>query len=133
MLGCRSQACVVLLEDRHHLRPAKLGWYVRIGREHLTLLRARDRNVMLGIMGTGLRRRHSVALPAVKSDVDLQRLGMKGTRPQLIEEVMRIEATLLVAHAGVVAPDDKVRTAEGLANEGTKQRRARTGIAHLDR
>src|SRR5260370_26337185 len=104
MLACRSQACVVLLEDRHHLRPAKLGWYVRIGREHLTLLRARDRNVMLGIMGTGLRRRHSVALPAVKSDVDLQRLGMKCTQAQLIQDVMRIERTVEVAAAGVAAP-----------------------------
>src|SRR5258708_27153276 len=133
MLACRSQACVVLLEDRHHLRSAKLGWYVRIGREHLTLRRARDRNVMLGIVGTGLRRRHSVALPAVKSDVDLQRLGMKCTRPQLIEDVMRIEGTVVVADAGVVAPDDKVPTAEVLANEGMKQRLAWTGIAHLDR
>src|SRR5260370_435578 len=122
MLGCRSQACVVLLEDRHHLRPAKLGWYVRIGREHLTLLRARDRNVMLGIVGTGLRRRHSVALPAVKSDVDLQRLGMKCTRPQLIEDVMRIEGTVVVADAGRVAPDDKVGTGVGVANEGKKRR-----------
>src|SRR5260370_28628558 len=110
MLGCRSQDCVVLLDDRHHLRPAKLGWYVRIGREHLTLLRARDRNVMLGIVGTGLRRRHSVALPAVKSDVDLQRLRMKCTRPQLIEDEMGIEGTVVVADAAVVAPDAKAPT-----------------------
>src|SRR5260370_18381683 len=122
MLGCRAKGCGVLLDDRQHLRPANRGWYARIGREHLTLLRARDRNMMLGIVGTGLRRRHSVALPAVKSDVDLQRLGMKCPRPQLIEDVMRIEGTVVVADAGVVATDDKVGTGVGVANEGKKRR-----------
>src|SRR5262249_56145700 len=110
-------ACVVLLEDRHHLRPTKLGRYLRVGGEHFTLLGAGDRNVMLRIVGTGLRRRHSVALPAVKSDVDLQWLGMKCAGPQLIEDVMRIEGAVVVADAGMVAPDDNFGTAQLLANE----------------
>src|SRR5262249_20680466 len=69
----------------------------------------------------------------IKSHIDLQRLGMKCTRPQLIEDVMRIEGAVVVANAGMVAPDDKVRTAEVLANQGMKQRLAWTGVAHLDR
>ena len=131
--ACRSQTRVIFLEDRHHLRPAELGRYVRIGREHLTLLRAGDRNMILRIVGTGLRRRHSVTLPAVKSDVDLQRFSVKRAVPQLVEDVMRIEGTVVIADAGVVAPDDQVRAAKILANEGMKQRLARTRIAHLDR
>src|SRR5262249_17328982 len=87
---------------------------------------------MLRIVGTGLRRRHSITLAAVKSDVDLQRLGKKCAVPQLIEDVMRVEGTVVVADAGMVAPDDKVRAAEVLSNEGMQQGLARTGIAHLD-
>src|SRR5262245_13322852 len=45
---------------------------------------------------------------------------------------MCIEGTVVVADAGMVAPDDKVRAAEILANESMKQRLARTCIAHLD-
>jgi putative ABC transport system substrate-binding protein len=84
---------------------------------------------MLRIVGTGLRRRHSVTLSAVKSDVDLQRLGMKCASPQLIEGVMHIEGTIVIADAGMVAPDDKVRAAEVLANEGVKQRPVELGLA----
>ena len=46
---------------------------------------------------------------------------------------MRIEGAVVVADAGMVAPDDKVRAAKVLANEGMKQRLARARIAHLDR
>src|SRR5262249_35031746 len=91
-----------------------------------------DRNVMLRIVGTGLRCRHSVALAAVESDVDFQRLGDKSAVPQLIEHVVRVERTVVAADAGMVAPDDKMRAAEVLANKGMQQRLTRTGIAHLD-
>ena len=47
-------------------------------------------------------------------------------------DVMRIEGTIVVADAGMVAPDDQVRATKVLANEGMKQRLARTRIAHLD-
>src|ERR1700686_2037140 len=57
---------------------------------------------------------------------------MKCAGPQLIEDVMRIEGAVVVADAGMVSPNDKVRAAEVLANEGMKQRLARTGIAHFD-
>src|SRR4029453_16333887 len=57
----------------------------------------------------------------------------EGAGPQLIEDVMPTKGAVVVADAGMVAPDDKVRTAEVLANESVKQRLAWTGIAHLDR
>ena len=84
------------------------------------------------IVGAGLRRRHPVAFPAIERDVDLQRLGQKRAWPQLIENVLRVEGTVVAADAGMVATDDKMRAAEILANEGMQQRLARTGIAHLD-
>src|SRR5262245_44834987 len=88
---------------------------------------------MFRTVRAGLRRRHSVTFPTVESDVDLQRLDMKRAVPQLIEDVMRIERTVIVADAGVVAPDDEVGAAEVLANEGMKHGLARARIAHLDR
>src|SRR5579863_7834799 len=88
---------------------------------------------MLRVVGTSLRRRHSVTLAAVKSDVDLQWLSKKRTVPQLIEDVMRVEGTIVVADASMVAPDDKVRATEVLANEGVKQCLARTCVTHLER
>src|SRR5262245_47169684 len=89
--------------------------------------------MVLRIMGTGLGRLPSVALAAIKGDVDLQRSRVKRTVPQLVEDVMRIEGTVVIADAGVVAPDDQMRAAEILANEGMKQRFARARIAHFDR
>ena len=89
--------------------------------------------MVLRIMRTGLCGRHSVTLATVESDINLQRLGEKRSRPQLIEDVVGIEWTVIVANAGVVAPDDKMRTAEVLTNKGMKQCLARTGVAHLNR
>ena len=80
-------------------------------------------------MRTGLGRRHSVALATVEGDVNLQWLGEKRSGPQLIEDVVGIERTVIVADAGMVAPDDQMRTAEVLTDKGMKQRFARTGIS----
>src|SRR5690242_19500686 len=84
-------------------------------------------------MRTGLRGRHSVTLATVESDINLQRLGEKRPGPQLIEDVVGVERTVIVANAGMVAPDDQMRTAEVLPNKSMKQRLARTGVAHLNR
>src|SRR5262245_29940032 len=89
--------------------------------------------MVLRIMRTGLRCRHSVTLTAVESDINLQRFGEKRSRPQLIEDVVGIERTVIVPNARVVAPDDQVRTAEILPNKGVKQRFARAGVTHLNR
>ncbi len=62
--------------------------------------------MMFRIVGTALGRRHSGALAAVKRDVDLQRSGMECAVPQFIEHMMGIEGTVIVADAGMVAPDD---------------------------
>ena len=73
-------------------------------------------------MRTGLRRRHPVTLATVESDINLQRLGEKRSGPQLIEDVVGIERTVIVANSGVVTPDDKMRAAEILPNKGVQQR-----------
>ena len=75
---------------------------------------------MFWVVGTGLRRRHSATLPAIKSDVNLQRFSSKRAIPQLIEDVMGVEGTIVVADAGMVTPYDKVRATKILANEGMK-------------
>src|SRR3954452_21865847 len=87
---------------------------------------------MLRIVRACLRCRHPVAFAAVKSDVDLESPGLKCTVPKLIEDVMGIEGTIIAADSRVVAPDDEVRATKILANEGMKQRLARTRVAHLD-
>src|SRR4029078_5666047 len=89
--------------------------------------------MVLRIVRTGLCGRHSVTLATVESDINLQRLGKKRARPQLIEDVVGVERTVIVANAGVVAPDDKMRTTEVLPNKGMKQRLAPTCVAHLNR
>ena len=73
--------------------------------------------MMFRIVGTGLACRHSVTLAAVEGDVDLQRSGLKRAVPQLVEDVMGIEGTVVVADPGMVAPDDQMRAAEILAND----------------
>src|SRR5262245_21399810 len=110
------QAGVVFLQDCHYLRATEFGRNVRVTRAHFALLRTGDRNVILGIMWTRLRRRHSVALPAVKGDVDLQRLGQKGAGPQLIEDMMRVKGGVVAADSGMIAPHDQMRAAEVLTN-----------------
>src|SRR5262245_32158062 len=88
---------------------------------------------MLRIVRTGLSSRHSVALPAVKRDVELQRLGLECALPELIKDIVRIKGPVIITNAGVVASDNEMRATKVLANEGVKQRLARTRIAHLDR
>src|SRR6516162_8977952 len=88
---------------------------------------------MLWIMRAGLSGRHAVAFAAVEGDVDLQGPGMQCAGPELIENVLRIIRTIVVADASVVAAYDKVRTAEVLANKRMQQRLPRTRITHLDR
>src|SRR3546814_16479630 len=112
MTRALSHAWVGFREDSHHLRPSVIGRYVRIGRKHFTLLRSGDRNAVFRIVRAGFGRRHSVALPAIERDVELQRLRVKRAVPQLVEGVLRIEGTVIAADAGMVAPDDKVRPAE---------------------
>src|SRR5262249_17292722 len=81
----------------------------------------------------GFSRRHAVAFAAIKRDVDLQRLGVKRARPELVEDGLRIIGAVIVADTGMIASDNEMRTAEVLANERVKERLARTGIAHFDR
>src|SRR5690348_6207302 len=83
-------------------------------------------------MRTGFCRSHAVTLPAIKSDVDLQRLTKKRTGPQLIENMMGIEWAVITADACMIAPDDQMRTAKILTNECVQQRLARAGITHFD-
>jgi hypothetical protein len=45
---------IIFPEDCDHFRPAELGRDLRICRKHFTLLRARNRNVMFWVVGTGL-------------------------------------------------------------------------------
>src|SRR6516164_2625291 len=89
--------------------------------------------MMLRIVRAGPRRRHSVTLAAVKGDANLQRFGLKRAVPQLIENAMCIERTIIIANPRMVAPNDQVRATEILANQGMQQRLARTCITHFDR
>ncbi len=83
-------------------------------------------------MRAGLAGCHAVTFVAVEGDVYFQRLGPEAPCRQRIENMMRVERAVIIAHAGMIAPDDQVRAAEVLAQQRVQQRLARARVAHLD-
>ena len=61
---------------------------------------------MLGIMGTRLGRRHTVALAAVEGDIDLQGFTQKRPGQKLIKNMMRIKRAKKIADTCMVTPDN---------------------------
>jgi len=53
--------------------------------------------------------------------VDLERLGLQRARRDLVEDLLRVEGAVVVAHTGVVAADDQVAAAEVLPEERVEE------------
>ena len=84
-------------------------------------------------VGAGFAGRHAVTLVAKKCDVDLKRFRIQSAVPQGIENMMGVERPVVISHAGVITPDNQVRTAKVLANQRVQQGLTRSRVAHLDR
>src|SRR5215472_2353764 len=128
----RFQPRIIVFEDRHHFRPAEFRRDFGIARQHFALLRARDGDVIFRIVRAGFSRRHAIAFAAIKRDIDLERLGAERAGPELVEDGLGIVGAIIIADAGMIAPDDQMRAAEILANKRVQERLARASIAHFD-
>src|SRR5438067_599783 len=89
--------------------------------------------MVLRIVRAGLARGHATAPVAIERHIDLERLAQKGTVPQLIEDVLSFERTIVAPNPRVVAPDDQMRAAEILADQRMDQRLTRSSVTHFDR
>ena len=58
---------------------------------------------------------------------------MQAILRNLVENIVRIEGTVVIADAGMVAPNDQMGAAEILSDQGMQERFARAGIAHFYR
>ena len=58
-------------------------------------------------------------------------LGLERACGDLVENLLRVEGAVVVAHAGMVAADDQVGAAEVLPEHRVEQGFPGTGIAHL--
>src|SRR3989442_3629571 len=75
-------------------------------------------------------RSHCAARTAIECVIEEQRYHSNFFRFELIEDVMCIIATVVVADTGVIAPNDKMRTTIVFSNQRMKDCFARAGIAH---
>src|SRR5713226_93560 len=98
--------------------------------QHLAHFGATERDMMLTAMRAGLRRGHRVARAAEEGMIEEHRRNAKFSGIEFCEDVMRIVCAVVVADAGMVAPDDEMRTAIVLAHQRVENGFARASIAH---
>src|SRR6266852_8195635 len=76
--------------------------------QHLAHFGATECNMMLTAMRAGLRRGHRVARAAEEGMIEEHRRNAKFGGIEFCEDVMRIVCAVVVAHPGMVAPDDEI-------------------------
>src|SRR5690606_24092215 len=103
---------------REHLAPG----------EHLADLRAGEENPVVLAVRTGLGGNDCLALPAVEGVLEHERRDVDQLRVELLEDELRVVRAVVVADAGMVAPDDEVRAAVVLAGNGVEDRLARARL-----
>src|SRR5579862_4282493 len=81
-------------------------------------------------MRTSFGGSHAAAFDAIETVLELKRRDSERDRIKLVEQVLGVVGAVVVADAGMVASDDKVRAAIVLANYRVKYSFARPGIAH---
>ena len=104
------------MQNFHHLGARELRRDVGALAEHAALVGAGNMDLVFLAMRAGFRRRHAIALGAVKGDIDFQGLSEQRICVDLIKDVMRIERPVVVADTGMVAPDNQMRAAVVLAD-----------------
>src|ERR1051326_2573319 len=128
----RTQAVIVCLQYLDDLSAAELFRYLLPPREHFAQTGARDGEAVLGAVGTGSTGRHALALVAVERHVDFQRLDRDAALRNLVENMLRVERTVIVSEPSGITAEHEDRAAEILPQHRMQQRFARAGIAHFN-
>src|SRR5438445_4916768 len=84
-------------------------------------------------MRTGLIRRHRSAFGAVEGIFEGERGDSDFGWGKILENLLRIVRTIIIAHSGMVTSDDKMCTAIITPHDGVQNRLARSAIAHMRR
>src|SRR5512143_2847209 len=122
-----GEARIVLLEYFEHFGAAEVIGHILAFREHLPVLGAGQHEPVFLLVRAGLHRGHAVTLEAVEGMVDLERLGLERALRDLVEDLLGIERSVVVADAGMVAANDQMATAEILPEECMQESFARAG------
>ena len=101
--------------------------------EHLPDLRPGEEQARLGVVRAGLVGGHPLALVAPEGVLEHQRLDPELVDVEVVEDLLGIVCAVVVADAGVVAPDDEVGAAVVAADDRVQDRLAGTGVVHLRR
>src|SRR6185312_12153269 len=117
-------------QDVGDLGAAELGRRALALRQHLPHLRAGKRNTVLGLVRTGLRRAHTLALVAPERVLEHQRLDAELAGLELLEDLLRVVRAVVRADARVITSDDEVRAPVVLAGDRVPDRLARARVAH---
>src|SRR5262249_55035532 len=110
--------------------PCELDRWNLALRKHLAHACAAQTDMMSLVMRTGFERGHPVALPAIEGVVEKHRRDLQLFRRELTEYQLRVVGAVVIAHAGMVAADDEVRTTVVLPNGGVENGFARPGVPH---
>ena len=84
-------------------------------------------------MGTGLVGGHPLAVVAPEGVLEEQRLDAELADVDVVEDPLSVVGAVVVAHAGVVAPDDEVGAAVVAPDDRVEHRLARPRVVHLRR
>src|SRR5579875_3349222 len=119
---------VIGAQDLQYLRTAEVIGHLAAFRKYLAQHRSAHQQAIFVGVRARLTRSHAVALAAVESPAHAQWPNLERTFGNLIEDFLRIERSVEVADAGMIATDEKVAAAEVLAEDGVLQRRSRNEV-----
>src|SRR5215213_3608987 len=130
-----GHSSIAVRVDQHlgHLRPGELDRGELSGCEQLADLRPGEEDVSVAAVWACLRRRHLTAHSAVERVLEEHRLDVELVRLELVEDQLRVVGAVVVADAGVVAPDDEVRAPVVLPADRVPDRLPGPGVAHRSR
>src|ERR1043166_5345903 len=101
--------------------------------EGLSQHRAADDQTIVSAVRAGAIRGHAIATVTPEPPVDLQRLELERALRHLIEDLLRIERAVIVAHTRMIAADQQMAAAVVLTKDGVQQGLAGPAVANLHR
>src|SRR5262245_53074178 len=112
-------------QDLSYLGAGEFGRKHFAALEHLAHLRAAQDDMILFAMRARLGRNDAAALFAIKGVLEFERRDADLFGSEIVKHQLRVVGAIIVAHAGVIAPDDHVRAAVIFAAEGVEYSFAR--------
>ena len=89
--------------------------------QHLAHLGPRQNQAIAVVARTGLVGRHRRAASAEESVLEHQRHDSEFARSEPLEDFLRVVTAVVIADAGVIAPDDKVGATIVAPDDGVKE------------